>query len=564
MRQLPYQFFLIFIFCQSFSAFAQNIPVSFPMLNDYLRREQVMGNLDTDFSFNYRPILTEKAFPEFSNPFLLDSAGGYTDKQPGFLPDKKALKISLLPIQKTTVFNASHPYGWGNGAMIPARGLQTLVSAGIHIKSGPLSIQLYPQFHYAQNLPFEEYAPDAPRDFFLAMRRDNLGTELPVRHGIKSITKFLSGNSNVMLNFGAFSAGVSTENIWWGPGQFHSLLLSDNAEGFLHATLKTSKPAKTFLGNFEGQFFMGRLERFGGPHFSDSAFTDILPIKEEDNWRYFTGLSFSYAPKWIKGLSVGFSRTFQVYREDMRDNLRAWFPVFDPLPKEGLGLIENIELREDQHVAVFARFVLPKAQTEFYLEYIRNDHALNWRDFILNPEQSRGYLMGFNKIFSIPSGQNFMIRAEMNHTQIPLNNIIRARGEGVGIYYNGSVRQGLTNKGQTLGSGAGQSGNHYIFELSHFEGFNRYGIHLGRHAREQNFYYNAIYRGVELLPWVDLIGGVFAERKIKNLLLEVHLKGIKSKNYNWDLDRTMMNIDGFLYGRDRGNFHTMLKVAYIL
>ncbi|WP_111317812.1 capsule assembly Wzi family protein [Algoriphagus chordae] len=554
--------FLTFL-CTTGTGFAQNIPLGFPILNDYLRREQVMDNLNSNFSFNYKPILVEKAFPAFTNSFLLDTVNGFEEKTPRLYSKNKAFKMALLPLQLNTVYNSSNPYGWGNGAIIPARGLQTLLSAGVSMNWGNLSVQLYPQFHWAQNLEFEEYPKNAPIQYFQIMKRDEGGTEKPVRFVGKNRTEVLPGNSHIQYNFGSFATGISTENISWGPGQFNSLLLSDNAEGFLHFTLKTTKPAKTFIGSFEGQYFMGKLDAYGGPYYSDSAYVDILKIKREISWRYFTGISISYNPKWTEGLSIGFSRTFQVYRKDMEDNFKAWFPIFAPLPKEGTGVIENIKLRQDQHVAVFARWVVKKANAEFYFEFLRNDHPLNWRDLFLNSEHSSAYILGFNKGFKIEHNKYIFVRSEYTHTQAPLNNIVREGGQGVGVYYNGQVKQGLTQKGQILGAGPGQSGNHLILEIRKANSFNSTGITLERLARDQNFYTNAKYANFNLLPWVDLSAGVFAEVVKGNLLVSGNLKTILSKNKNWlPVDN---GLDGLgTKGENSFSIYSNIKIAYIL
>lgn len=545
------------------SCFSQIIPLNFPILNDYLRREQILGNLNEDYSFNYRPIMIEKAFHELKDKTINESNNLTKIKKRLISNNKSGFNINLLPLQLNTVFNSSNPYGWGNGAIIPARGFQTLISAGVSIQWNNLSIQINPQFHWAQNTPFEEYPENAPTKYFQILRRDERGTEKPVRFISKNRNEFLPGNSHIFYNFGSFATGISTENFWWGPGQFNSLLISDNAEGFLHLTLKTTKPAKTFIGNFEGQFFMGKLDAYGGPYYSDSTNIDILPIKEEISWRYFTGISLSYNPKWTKGLSLGFSRTFQVYRDDMENNLKAWFPIFAPLPKEGTGVIENIRLRQDQHFSVFAKWIVKPAKTEFYFEFLRNDHPLNWRDLILNIEHSSAYLFGFSKGFEVEKNNYIYVRGEYIHTQAPLNNIVRAGGQGVGVYYNGQVKQGLTNKGQILGSGVGQSGNHLILEIRKAKEFNSIGISLERQARDQNFYINAKYGDFELLPWVDFSAGVIAEVVKGNLLVSGNLKTILSKNKNWlPVDNESYRLED--KGENSLSIYSNIKIAYLL
>src|SRR5690606_8227007 len=128
--------------------------------------------------------------------------------------------------------------------------------------------------------------------------------------------------------YGAFEMGAATENIWWGPGQFNALTFSNNAQGFPHLTLNTTKPAKTFIGNFETQLIIGQLKNSG---YDPSQFPTLnaeyfKPFSGE--WRYLNALMLSYNPKWIPGLFVGFTRTFQQYRGTMGDGVLDYLPVF--------------------------------------------------------------------------------------------------------------------------------------------------------------------------------------------------------------------------------------------
>ncbi|MFX8805488.1 capsule assembly Wzi family protein, partial [Acinetobacter baumannii] len=53
--------------------------------------------------------------------------------------------------------------------------------------------------------------------------------------------------------------GISSENLWWGPGIYNSLLMSNNAPGFWHLTFNSRKPLKTPIGDFEWQLIGGKL-----------------------------------------------------------------------------------------------------------------------------------------------------------------------------------------------------------------------------------------------------------------------------------------------------------------
>lgn len=551
------KFLIILFLFPIVEGISQNIPTTFSILNDYLRREQVIGNLNCDFSFNVRPINTEFAFPEFTSPFLTDSIAGHETKLS--LPQSKSgkFKISALPLQLTTVFNSTLPGGWTNGALIPAKGIQTLASAGFHMKLGKLSIQLYPQYHYAQNLPFEEYPEDAPQEYYSYLRRSVRGIDNPVRFGNNPTSEFHLGNSHIMMNFDGISFGASSENLWSGPGQLNSLVLSDNAPGFYHFRIQTNRPLKTFMGSFEGNYWIGQLKGSGLTYYSDKAYTEILEATKSSDWRYFTGLTLSYAPKWTPGFSLGLTRGFQIYRKDM-DSFNSYFPLFAPFQKEEEGLIESRDRRQDQNVSVFTRWVIPAAKTEFYLEFSRNDHPLNWRELVLNPEHSRAYLIGFSKYIKLPINYTFGIIGEMSQTQFSINNIIRwpdfigASNSGIGSYYNFQVTHGWTNQGQILGASTGISGNLYSLKLGLFNGFNELSIMLERQAHNPNFYQLANTAGLNVNPWVDYTSNITYSNSFKNMLFYSSIGLTNSTNFNYwkakdddfsTLDNTKINLN---------------------
>src|SRR5206468_1504691 len=126
-------------------------------------------------------------------------------------------------------------------------------SAGVYAKYGMLSVQLQPEFVTAAN------------DFFDPLNKNHFGVifaryydiynniDLPARFGTSSYTRAYWGQSSIRLNYKSLSFGLSTENLWWGPGIRSSLLMSNNAPGFKHLTLNTTKPIKTPIGSFEGQ-----------------------------------------------------------------------------------------------------------------------------------------------------------------------------------------------------------------------------------------------------------------------------------------------------------------------
>src|SRR5690554_2792976 len=253
-------FGLCFLF--SFQTFSQTLPAGSPVLEEALRRKQLLGELDSSISFNLRPLRItflsdEAAYGEeydfFKEGYTLGAINRQTPK----------VAFALLPLQNTIQFNSGRPYGGGNGIMIPNVGGQNYTTGGVSMKYHFLNIQLQPEVLWAQNRAWDGF----PADYSATITRQRFSSwnygDHPERFGEGAYSKIGWGQSKVSLSAGAFEIGASTENIWWGPGQFNALIFSNNARGFKHLSLNTTRPAKTFLGSFEGQLLIGRLEPSG-------------------------------------------------------------------------------------------------------------------------------------------------------------------------------------------------------------------------------------------------------------------------------------------------------------
>lgn len=524
----------------AFQVTAQSISAGSPALEEALRRKQLLGELDSSISFNIRPL--NAAF--LTNKPIYEDYSFFEEGVDEGIIDRKNLKenFSLLPLQNTIQFNSGRPYGWGNGIMIPNVGGQNYTTAGFSFKYHFLNVQLQPEVLWAQNRAYPGF-PDTFNDAVTRARYSSWNSgDHPERFGKGAYSKIGWGQTRISLSAGAFEIGASTENIWWGPGQFNALIFSNNARGFKHLTLNTTRPAKTFLGSFEGQLIMGRLEPSGFEPSQDPELNNKYFRELSADWRYMNGLSVSYQPKWIGGLTFGLSRTFQQYNEDKTNSFDDWFPVFEVFTKESLfedgNTVDYDGKGQDQQVAVFGRYVIPKAKAEFYFEYGRRDHALNWREFTLNPEHARAYLLGFGKLFTLPAtDQLIQVRAEMTQQQESVNRYIRYRGTtGGASWHTHSQVRGFTHYGESLGVGIGTGGsNVQTIEVSLIDKMNKYGIRLERLVNQQDFYYRAFGQQRERQPWVDLSLGLLADHQVERLLISTKLQLINALNYQWQL-----------------------------
>jgi hypothetical protein len=463
------------------------------------------------------------------------------------LNSNSPLNFTILPISFKS--RLSNPTIFPEvSRLINSNGFQSYISTGLFASLGPLSIQLQPEFIYAQNKAFN-----------IGPQKSN-NTEYLERFGEGPFNTFLPGQSSIRLNFGAFSFGASTENIWWGPGQFNSLTFSTNAFGFEHLTLNTRKPAKTFLGTFEGQLIVGRLDGSG----LESPISNQL----RDDWRYLNGITFSYQPKWLPGFFIGATRTFQQYNDLRTNSFGDLFPIFEAFQKEVLvedpGNSAEFDQRgQDQQLTGFARLIVPKSKFEVYFEYGRRDHALNWREFILNPEHARAYLVGFQKLINLGNDSHVQIRGEMLQQQESVNILIRYRGTGGGQNWGGHipVRHGFTHRGQMLGPGVGPSSNVQTMEIAWVQGFKKLGVRFERLNRHQDIYQKRFLDPSEQGRWVDLSARILADWQWNNLIVSSNVNFVNSLNYQWQLHPN--STPDFPKGQNLFSVHAQTSMIYL-
>ncbi|WP_246581450.1 capsule assembly Wzi family protein [Echinicola shivajiensis] len=565
-RFIKVLFVLVLLIQGTTTLFGQSILAGMPVFEEAMRRKQLLGELDSGISFNIRP-LQPSLF--YSNEVYKDYTGfqiGSTLGQKNGNVDKKY--ISYLPLRNTTAYNSGRPYGWGNGTMIPNVGFQNLVTGGIAGKFHFINIQLMPEWVWAQNSSYFGY----PKDFLGSTNSAQYylwnNSDTPERFGENSYSKFGLGQSKISLGYGAFEIGASTENIWWGPGQFNALIFSNNAQGFSHLTLNTTKPAKTFLGSFEGQIIMGRLEPSG---YAPSQWEELNeqyfnPLSED--WRYLNGMSISYQPKWVPGLFLGLNRTFQQYNEDKGNSFGDWFPIFETFTKSSLfnngNSVDYDGKRQDQQVSVFGRYLFTKANAELYFEYGRRDHAYTAREFVMNPEHARAYLLGFNKLFELPYPNKLIqLRAEMTQQQESVNRYIRYIGLGGGTSWHTHYQvRGFTHLGRPLGVGIGTGSNVQTVEVSLIDKLNKYGILLERLANHQDFYYKGLGYQDERQPWVDLSLGFLFDYQWDRFMLSSRLQFINGMNYQWQLYEN--STEEFPVGKDKFSVFAQANLIYLL
>lgn len=509
--------FLFHSFLHS-QVFAQQVTVG-SLFDESVRSSQLLGKFDSSVSLMVRPVTAAQnnRYGKLLALIRKEDSDAYFNPIP-FLNNKAGLTV--LPISIIQEYNTHHPYGWNNGAMIAARGYQAMVSAGIFLAAGPLEIKLQPEWVYAANPAYETNV--------------NYGSNTS-----KAYQKIFAGQSSIRLSAGVFSMGVSSENLWWGPGIHSSLLMSNNAPGFVHGFFASKKPWRTGIGNFEWQLIGAKITSDKNKAYENY---NLKPAALPDNWRYLNGYVISYQPKWTPGLFLGMTRALQRYRKDIDLTSGSFFSKYIPVvikPFQKQNAQGDDTLHTDQLASFFVRWILPKAHAEFYLEYGYNDYNQNVRDYLTSPTHSAAHIAGVKKLFPLKGESYLDMGFEITQMSPTPDQMIRDAGNW---YTHSEILQGYTQNNEIIGAGAGLGCNVVSLTAKWIKGWKQLGVLIERVERNPFFNTN---------KWVDLSIGLTPQYKYRNMVFTGIIQYVQSSNYAWD------------YGVDRSNLHTRIGVQYL-
>lgn len=514
-----------------FAAAAQNIPVGSDVVEEFFRRSQLLGHFNST-SFSIRPLNNSEIWKAFRN------RDGNVDSMLAGMRAAEADKSAyqdrmygnfILPVTLVQGFNSHHAYSWNDGVRIPARGYQVSASAGIHIRRPHLSIRLQPEVVVATNGEVA-ISGDISRYY-------DPSIDLPQRFGTGRYSRVSLGQSHALVDAGPLAFGFSNENLWWGPGRYNALLMSNTAPGFNHLTLRTTRPVGTPIGSIEGMIIGGKLEGSG-----------FLP--KPDDWRYLSSMALSYQPRWVPGLFLGVTRSFQMYNKDIGGRIGLYFPLILPFQQ---NRTKESSIPRDQLTSLFARWVFPEAKAEVYGEYGYNDHSTNLRDLMLEPDHSRAYTAGFYKLVPIDAaGRQFLsVNIETTHMEQTTVKGVRNAGDW---YIHSPVVHGYTNRGQFLGAGAGSGGSVETLNIGWTDLLSSIALQLEQFNHNQDFA-EAKYGAIKSREdWRDRSVSLNAAMKRRALLFTMQLRGTQSSNYLFrdltnaptDKDRDVYNLSGTL------------------
>jgi hypothetical protein len=529
----------------SLRSISQTIPIG-SYTETLVRMHQVLGTGKDSSSFTQRPLNSDNSVGDD----VVQTMVGSKNLVPKFKLFGINSSIKILPATWLNEYNSRVPYGYNNGPMYPNAGYQTMFTGGVFIKAGIFKIQFKPELVYAQNKPFSTFGSVQANGnsrligqewyFFNAI-------DAPERFGAKSIQYAGLGQSKFTINLFHLEAGISTENMWWGPGVQNSIMMSNSAPGFPHWTFNTTAPVKTIIGSFEWQIIGGVLKQSGYEQYAANSLpntaANYAPKPKVD--RYISGFTFNWHPKWIEGFSIGFSG-YEYLNRDSTYNaagfIKKTIPVIVPINN-----VQNTDLTiaggsgQDYAYAINMRQVFPKEKAEFYFEYARNDNFASITDLILQPDQAGAYTLGAAKFITINKYQFLKIAFELTHLQIPENFLIRPEPYWY-LHPVLSPLDGYTNKGRFVGAGIGTGSNSLMLDVSWINKINSFGVKFERLAHDNDLYFNA-FKGTANMNqnWVDISNTFYANIKLKGFLVSAEYTPVYSYNYEYLQNYTVNN-----------------------
>ena len=430
--------------------------------------------------------------------------------------------VRPTPVTAAAFLNSGYPDDRSNGPVWEGRGLSASVSGGARLRWGPVSAALAPALTFQQNRDydfFEEprraFSPERDRwinySRFVYARPGHLPgwIDLPQRFGETAFWAVHPGESYVRVDPGFLSAGVSTENLWWGPGLRNSILMSNTGAGFPHLFVGTPGPVDVEIGEIAAEAVWGRLDE--SDHFDDDPGNDR---------RLFQAVVVTFSPEGAEGLHLGVARVYYEVIPPAGLDFPDYFRIFEVLWKEDMVTPDDPsgDDHTDQLFGVFGRWVFPRARFEAYGEWSRTDHSWDFEDFASEPDHSQAYTLGLQKLFG-DEARWVRVRAELTHLAPSTTRLHRGSGN---FYNHHLVTQGYTHRGQMLGAGLGPGGASQYLGVDVYRPWGRLGGFVERYARNEDAY---LRRDDSLIPYpprqdVDLGAGLTGAILRGALLLE--------------------------------------------
>lgn len=353
---------------------------------------------------------------------------------------------ALLRPDARAVFLSDRPWAADDGVVWAGRGATLAAQAGVSASWWRLRAQLAPVAFYAQNAAFALAPNGRTGDERYRDARFPRSIDLPQRFGDTPYGRLDLGDSFIEAEAGGLVLGVSNARQHWGPAREYPLVLGTGSGGFAHAHLSAAEPVDLRVGHL--QF------RLMGAQLAESSFAPANSAGTST--RFLSAFVFAFRPRLIDAVEVGASRL-----------------VNGPWPAGGFGLgelalpfegiVNNNRDPINQNTyngfaSVFLRIAPRGSGLEVYAELSREDFAGDARQLLLEPDDLVHYTVGVARARRDADGLS-VLRAELVNGEV---SHFERQGRGldrpIAPYTHSPTTQGLTNRGQLLGSAAAFAG----------------------------------------------------------------------------------------------------------
>lgn len=525
-------------------------------LSENLRRRQIIDGSFSGHSWTIRPV-------SFDNYKLF-----YTGQFSGSI-DSSTTFATLDDVYMGVIYNSKVGYGRNMGIYFPERGVADIYGLKVRMMFEGIEILINPLILRSQNREFQRLpitTPDWHWDIYYREHLNRIDNPERIRNYPYLLTSL--GHSSVSYTYRDHQVMASSRNIWWGPSKRNSLIMSNNAPGFLHLSFNSRVPIGFRYGSLEYQVIWGRLDDSGAPPIPPRLYDNFQPMPyrpKPNDWRLISGFAFTWNPIWVKGLSVGLARTTMTYSKEIKgfDHLFAFLRTpYMPLPY-GDGMLgedlRQIDTRDrfDGIMVGYMRYVSATENMEAYAEWGRRARPGNFQDFLRFPFHTMGYTLGIEKLYPIISNNSF-IGVEAEITQLEKTESWRVRSY-TPWYVSENIPHGYTHKGQVLGAAIGPGSNSQYFGINYFEGNNRIGIYGERHIYNNDLYY-ILFTTSLFRHWADLNFGIVGDYRFDRFEFSGKLQLSRMMNYKYIEVTTQPGVK--YLGLDITNVHFNASVRY--
>lgn len=356
-------------------------------------------------------------------------------------------------------YNTAAPYGQNDGALWQGRGYNTALTAGVRLEGYGFELTFKPQVSWMQNREFELFDNSAyytNKYAYIWGYGNNVGADAPQRFGDSSFWTYDWGDSEIRWTWKTFTLGFGTQSPWTGPAWINPIIHSNNAATYpkfdigLRKTQINLPICNLYIGDIEGRLWTGYL--------SESKYFDD---DDSNNHNLFHGLSISYSPSFLPGLTLSANRACLV--KYSLSNLKFIIPIAKNTNVDG----SEPGAGEDQKMSLSANWLFPKVGLEIYGELGLDDYG----SLEVYIERTMIYTVGVKK--TMPISKKYNLKGELffewNNTEMS-QDFQWQWPYSFGFHHQ--ITQGYTNKGQWLGSGIGYGGNSQFIG---FRLFHQYG-----------------------------------------------------------------------------------------